>query len=83
MNVSFTGHRVLPDNIWQNSPMPKLLVKLYQKGARDFYAGGALELDMLCETAVLEFRNSFADIKLHIILPCPVDEQTAKWSIED
>jgi len=83
MNVSFTGHRVLPDYVWQNSPMPKLLVKLYQKGALDFYAGGALRFDMLCETAVLELRDSFADVKLHMLLPCSVDEQTAKWSIEE
>ncbi len=61
----------------------KQLVKLIDEGATDFYAGGAVGWDMLCESAVIELREKYSYIKLHLVLPCPAEEQTAKWSESD
>lgn len=60
------------------------LKMLILKGASDFYAGGALGWDMLCEEAVIALRKNLAPhIKLHLVLPCPPEEQTAHWSSFD
>lgn len=48
-----------------------------------FYAGGAVGRDMLCEGAVIELRDLFPHIRLHLILPCPAEEQAAEWSKND
>ena len=37
---------------------------------------------MLCEQEVLRLRERFPQIRLHLILPCPPEEQTAKWNIK-
>lgn len=61
----------------------KQLVKLIDEGATEFYAGGAVGWDMLCESVVIELREHFPQIKLHLILPCPAEEQTEKWNEDD
>ncbi len=38
---------------------------------------------MLCERAVIELREKYPHIKLHLVLPCPAEEQTAKWNESD
>lgn len=83
-NVFFTGHRTFDaeDNI--HPKLTELLRRMISDGATDFYAGGALGWDMLCEKAVLILREKyFPYIKLHLILPCPPEEQTARWSFDD
>ena len=56
---------------------------MIDEGAANFYAGGAVGWDMLCESVVIELRERFPNIKLHLILPCSAEEQTAKWSESD
>ena len=79
--VFFTGHRIFKANDETIGNLVAVLIKLISEGSRDFYAGGALGWDMLCEKAVLKLRDEFPDIKLHLILPCPPEEQTAFWLI--
>ncbi len=82
-SVCFTGHRNVKETAELKKALIEQLVKLIDEGAADFYAGGAVGWDMLCESAVIELRERFPHIRLHLILPCPAEEQTAKWSESD
>ncbi len=79
-SVCFTGHRNIKETAELQKALIKQLVKLIDEGATDFYAGGAVGWDMLCENTVIKLRERFPHIKLHLVLPCPAEEQTAKWS---
>jgi uncharacterized phage-like protein YoqJ len=79
-SCSFTGHRIIPDNI-----APKLekllgaaLEYLWAEGCRDFYAGGALGFDTMCAKAVILFKMTHPGVKLHLVLPCK--NQDERWS---
>ncbi len=82
-SVCFTGHRNIKKTAELKKALIKQLVKLIDEGATDFYAGGAVGWDMLCESAVIELRERFPHIRLHLILPCPAEEQTEKWNGSD
>ncbi len=82
-SVCFMGHRNIKETAELKKALIKQLVKLIDEGATDFYAGGAVGCDMLCESAVIELREQYPHIKLHLVLPCPAEEQTAKWSEND
>jgi len=79
-SVCFTGHRNIKETEELKKALIKQLVKLIDEGAADFYAGGAVGFDMLCESVVIELRERFEHIRLHLILPCSAEEQTEKWS---
>lgn len=81
--VCFTGHRNVKETAELKEALINQLVKLIDEGATDFYAGRAVGWDMLCEGVVIELRERFPHIKLHLILPCSGEEQTAKWSESD
>ena len=78
--VFFTGHR---GSFYDAEDMYKLIKVLYnfaKEGTVDFYAGGARGWDISFESLVLALREKhFPDIKLHLVLPCPPEEQIAKW----
>lgn len=82
-NVFFTGHRQYPQSEENAIILAVILTKLVSDGATDFYAGGALGWDMICAYAVLKMRKVYPDVKLHLVLPCPPEEQTAKWNASD
>ncbi len=82
-SVCFTGHRNIKETAELKKALIKQLVKLIDEGATDFYAGGAVGWDMLCERAIIELRERFPHIKLHLVLPCPAEEQTVKWNESD
>lgn len=81
--VCFTGHRNIKETAELKKSLIKQLVKLIDEGATDFYAGGAVGFDMLCENAVIELREHFPQIQLHLILPCSAEEQIEKWGESD
>lgn len=82
--VFFTGHRTIENDKETIKKLMDTLKRLISEGAGDFYAGGALGWDILCEEAVIALRENFAPhIKLHLILPCPPEEQIAHWSAFD
>lgn len=78
--VCFTGHRNLTVTPEIKKRLDETLKALAERGAEDFYAGGNLGWDMLCGEAVLKLREELPNIRLHIILPCPDDQLTAKWN---
>ena len=41
--------------------------------------GGAVGWDALAALTVLKLRENYTEVKLHLVLPCPFDEQSAKW----
>ena len=50
------------------------------QGFVDFYAGGALGWDTYCAQTVLDLREEYPCIALHLVLPCSRAEQTARWT---
>ena len=46
----------------------------------DFYDGGAIGFDMLCAETVIALKGEYKDIKLHMLLPCPSEEQIKGWN---
>ena len=78
--VCFTGHRQVPFSMELNTRLRKTLVELIEGGATDFYAGGALGWDMLCTRMVISLQAKYPKIRLHLILPCPAEEQSQRWS---
>lgn len=79
-SVCFTGHRKITITYELKEKLRRTLISLIENGCTDFYAGGALGWDTLCEEAVLALRQEYPQIKLHLVLPCSSAEQTAKWS---
>ena len=80
--VCFTGHRDVKITRELKNRLMATLEKLIQKGCTDFYAGGAVGWDMLCEAAVLALRKKYTGIRLHLIFPCTFSEQTKAWKDE-
>lgn len=80
MTCFFTGHRIIKMTDGLSIPLTETLAELIENGAADFYAGGAIGRDMLCEDTVLRLKTDYPHIKLHLVLPCPPEEQTAKWN---
>lgn len=81
MVCAFTGHR----NIKQSHryAMPDLLRRAinfaYNRGCRDFVAGGAVGFDTEAARQVLLFRVDHPDVRLIMFLPC-LDQDFA-WNM--
>ncbi|MDE6149148.1 MAG: DUF1273 domain-containing protein [Ruminococcus sp.] len=77
----FTGHRKINDKENLINIINNEIKTLISFGVTDFYAGGAIGWDMLCEQSVINHCDKkHPDIRLHLILPCTVTEQTLKWT---
>ena len=80
--VCFTGHRTIAEE------KEKLSARLYallerlvtEQKVTDFYTGGAVGWDALAALTVLKLRESYPEVKLHLVLPCSFEEQSAKWN---
>ena len=83
-SVCFTGHRNLKSSTQELSVLLyKYLEKIITKlEVTDLYAGGSIGWDTLAAQTVLRLREIYPQIKLHLILPCSNEEQTAGWSVE-
>ncbi len=69
----FTGHRELSlrDSAEIENKLKAMLVHLIEdEGVTDFRAGGAIGFDTIAALTVLKLRESYPQIKLHLILPC-------------
>lgn len=83
-SVFFTGHRTNSFYTEDMRNLLRLLRKFASEGTVDFYAGGARGWDITFESFVLLMRrDDFPFIKLHLVLPCPPEEQTANWNKSD
>ncbi len=79
----FTGHRKI-----KKESIPPLadqlfneIMRLFQLGVTNFYAGGALGFDTLAARTVLAVKMQHPSVKLHLILPCK--EQDKYWNREE
>ena len=83
-SISFTGHRnIFGDKSHLEKILYAALEKEIQKGALDFYAGGAPGFDTMAAVIVIQMRKTYPQIKLHLVLPCPPEEQSSLWSQAD
>lgn len=83
-SACFTGHRSLTGN---TADLDKRLYNALERAITkenitEYYTGGALARDTLSAQTVLKLRKLYPEIKLHLILPCSNNEQTARWSEE-
>lgn len=80
----FTGHRSFTgDTTNLDTRLYDILERaINKKSVADFYCGGAVGWDELAAQTVLKLREIYPHIKLHLILPCSNEEQTAKWTKE-
>ena len=80
-NISccYTGHREIPREeipvVYEN--IRRVTLKLYDKGFRHFYVGGAVGFDMLCLEALVALKESYPEIVIHIIAPC--EGHSVRW----
>lgn len=79
-SVSFTGHRRIAVTGDLKERLYLTLEALIKLGAGNFYAGGAVGWDTLCAETVLLLKEEYPQIKLRLVLPCPPQQQTAKFS---
>ena len=81
-SVCFTGHRTIAeDKETLSARLYALLERLVtEQKVTDFYTGGAVGWDALAALTVLKLRESYPEVKLHLVLPCPFEEQSAKWN---
>ncbi len=79
----FTGHRDIdPEKIPLIEEKTREVIKEYiGKGFTDFYNGGAIGFDLLTAEIVLELKEEYPHIRLHIIAPC--SNQTQKWGYDN
>ena len=76
----FTGHRIIKITPELKQNLRDAVVDVIGKGVTDFYDGGAIGFDMLCAETVIDLKAEYPDIKLHLLLPCPPDEQIKGWN---
>ena len=82
-SVCFTGHRKITITRELKTRLYTELELLAHNGVTEFYAGGALGFDTLAEQTVTELKKSYPQVRLNLVLPCPTEQQTKKWSAED
>ena len=76
----FTGHRVLKVTPELVSRLRNTIIDLHEQGVTEFINGAALGFDQLSSKAVIDLRSEYGDIHLHLLLPCPADEQVKGWN---
>lgn len=80
----FTGHRIIAN---ESRPalrdrVKKLCIELIKHhNVTDFITGGALGFDTLAALVVLDLKNEYPYIKLHVYYPCT--NQSEKWKVYD
>lgn len=83
-SVCFTGHRSIAES---GKDLTKRLYKVLEQqiitqGITEYFSGGAVGFDTIAALTVLQLRERYKQIKLHLVLPCSNAEQTYNW-IED
>lgn len=77
----FSGHRKLPEDCEElRKSLEAAITELIKKGVMYFGAGGALGFDMLAEETVIQMKQQYPQIRLILVLPCPLEQQTLKWN---
>lgn len=72
-NCCFTGHRNVKVTARLINNISETICSLIEThGITEYYSGGAVGWDMLCENVVLSLKEKYPFIHLHLILPCPL-----------
>ena len=82
-SVCFTGHRKITVTQELKRRLYIELEQLVKNGVTDFYVGGAIGFDTFAEQTVTELKKSYPQVRLNLVLPCPTEQQTQKWSEKD
>ena len=81
-SACFTGHRTLMTDM--NSFSALLLSVIEQmitdRNITDYYAGGAYGFDAIASLSVLQLKEKYPEVRLHLILPCSNEGQTDGWN---
>lgn len=79
----FTGHRNIPEYMHGTirKEIEKIVSKLYLTGIDTYICGGALGFDTIAAEAIIEVKNTYPDIRLHLAIPCPNHDKS--WSVRD
>lgn len=79
----FSGHRKLPQDCTElQASLEKAIISLIEQGVVFFGCGAALGFDQLAAETVLKLKEDYPHIRLIMVLPCPSEEQSLKWSKE-
>ncbi len=83
--VCFTGHRRIPDDKKKAvaSMLADILLRLYERGARVFKAGGAVGFDTMAAHAVFDLRVKMNDPSVRLELCLAAPDQADKFSRYD
>ena len=76
----FTGHRIIKVTPEFVSRLRNTIIDLYKQGATEFINGAALGFDQFSAKVVIELKEVYPNIKLHLLLPCPAEEQSKSWN---
>ena len=77
LSCAFSGHREIKITDKVKNTLKLEIIKLIDNGVTVFLNGGALGFDILCAKTVIELKEVFKNIKLHMILPCR--DQAERW----
>lgn len=80
----FTGHRVIPKAFRQDTyqKTKEVCIELItKKNISHFITGGALGFDTLAAMLIIELKEIYPHIKLHLYLPCT--NQSENWKEYD
>ena len=72
-SICFTGHRVIARPVLPGvlRELQRVLETAIPRGFVDFYTGGAIGWDTYCAQMVLDLREEYPGIALHLVLPAP------------
>lgn len=76
----FTGHRIMKITPELKQRLREAIVDVVNQGVTEFYNGGAIGWDMLCAEMVMDLKAEYPDVTLHMLLPCPSEEQVKGWN---
>ena len=81
--MCFTGHRFIAsaESLALRESVRETVRRLYGRGLRRFYSGGALGFDLLAAEEVLLLRQTLPDLRLVFVLPCA--DQTESWKEDE
>lgn len=83
-SVFFTGHRDKKISRIDLAILLMLLNECINLGVLDFYSGGAQGWDAYFAYFITVLRDDdYFNVKLHLVLPCPPNEQTEGWADKD
>ena len=77
---AFTGHRTIHSRHASSLPIQIdiLVEELVSKGYTEFRTGGAIGFDTLVSLKIIEKKEKYPHIKLHLYLPC--HGQESMWN---